>query len=282
MELELTDRRWRDLREALAGASRRFARLLVDCPRPDLRAVGHWTVAETAAHTAVVARLNAGLVVADPAPLGVPELDEGVRETTLGGLAALNDLALRHFPDRDGDVVARNLVEAVDLMLERCADLDPNAPRPWLGDVRLPAASLVAHQLNEIVVHGFDIARACSAPWPIPPADGAFGFEVFLMRLLGGDTGRLLGPGANQGRRVSVEFRSAHTTPVQVTSGAGRIAVTPPDGSADATVRFDPATLVLTIFRRRRLLHGVVTRRISVSGRRPWAAIGYLRRTRTP
>ncbi|MFD7659761.1 maleylpyruvate isomerase N-terminal domain-containing protein [Actinosynnema sp. NPDC059797] len=282
MELELTDQRWRDLRGAVAGASARFARLVADCRRPDARAVGDWSVAETAAHTAVVARLNAGLVAADPSPLGVPDLDAGWREASFGDFARLNSSSIRHFPYRDGESVGRDLVERVDVLLARSADLDPREPRTWLGGARLPVATILAHQLNEVLLHGFDVARALGEPWSIPPEEAALAFDLFLMRLIGGDTGNLVGGGAHRGRRVLIEFRSAHTTPVLVEEGDGRVVVTAPDRTADATVRFEPATLLLRIFRRTSLLAALASREVSVSGPRPWAALTYLRRTRTP
>ncbi|GAA1311930.1 maleylpyruvate isomerase N-terminal domain-containing protein [Saccharothrix xinjiangensis] len=282
MELELTDQRWEHLREAVAGASTRFARLLADCHRPDRRAVGDWSVAETAAHTAVVARLNAGLVSADPAPLGVPDLDAMWREASFGDFTRINSLSNERFPYRDGGSTGRDLVERVDVMLARSADLDPRELRTWLGGARLPVATMVAHQLNEVLLHGFDIAEALGAPWPIPPEEAALAFDLFLMPLIGGDTGALFGGGAHRGRRVLIEFRSAHTTPVLVEDGDGRIAVTAPDRAADATITFEPAALLLQIFRRTRLLATLASRGVSVSGPHPWAALDYLRRTRTP
>ncbi|MGM1060280.1 maleylpyruvate isomerase N-terminal domain-containing protein [Saccharothrix sp. Mg75] len=284
MELELTDQGWHALRGALADAADRFARLITDRWEPGRRAVGTWSVAETAAHTAIVAHLDAGLLVDPEAATGVPEVDGLVPGTTLATLADLNAAALERFPDRSPDGIADHLLTGVATLLERSADLDPLAPATWLGRSRLTVASLLAHQLNEILLHGFDIAGPGSRAWRVPPEEAALAFDVFLMRLLGtDDQGVLFGPGVGGGRRVSVELRSDRTTPVVLTTGGGgRTTVEPPDGRADARIRFEPAAFMLTTFRRTRLTRALATGRLVVSGRRPWVAVEYLRRTRTP
>jgi uncharacterized protein (TIGR03083 family) len=282
VELALTDQRWRDLRDALAEVSHRFARMLRDCRTPDRLAVGKWSVAETAAHTAVVARLNAALIVDDPSPLGDPELDRLSRESSFAEFGRLNDAILDHYSDRSTDASAQGLLDGVDLLLARAEDVDPHELRPWLGGARLPAASHVAHQLNETMIHGLDIARALRVPWHIPTWHAALTFDVFLMHLLGGDSGRLMGSGGTPGR-IAIEFRSKHTTPVVLTRDNGRLSVDPPGGGqVDARVRFDPTTMMLTIFRRARLSHAVATGKVFVSGRRPWTAVNYLRGMRSP
>lgn len=282
MELDITDRRWQDVRDALTGASERFTRMLLDCRTPDRRTIGDWSVADTAAHVAVVGRLNAGLISGDLSPLDVPHLDQGWQEAGFGGFARLNDLTLDHFPERALDVVSNTLLEEVDLLLTRAKDVDPRELRPWLGSAQLPAAAHVAHQLNEILIHGLDIARVLGVPWHISAHEAALTFDLFLMPMLGGRSGRLLA-GAGTPGRVTLEFRSKHTVPVVLTSENGRLQVEPADGrKIDARVTFDPAAMMLTVFRRIRLARAVATGKVFAFGRRPWAAVGYLRGMRSP
>ncbi|WP_082403388.1 maleylpyruvate isomerase N-terminal domain-containing protein [Saccharothrix sp. NRRL B-16348] len=282
MELDITDRRWQDVRDALTGASERFTRMLLDCRTPDRRTIGDWSVADTAAHVSVVARLNAGLISGDLSPLDAPHLDQGWQEAGFGGFARLNDLTLDHFPERALDVVSNTLLEEVDLLLTRAKDVDPRELRPWLGSAQLPAAAHVAHQLNEILIHGLDIARVLGVPWHISAHEAALTFDLFLMPMLGGRSGRLLA-GAGTPGRVTLEFRSKHTVPVVLTSENGRLQVEPADGrKIDARVTFDPAAMMLTVFRRIRLARAVATGKVFAFGRRPWAAVGYLRGMRSP
>lgn len=283
MELEITDQRWQDLRDALAAATDRFTRVLLDCTTPQRTVIGDWTVADTAAHVAIVGRLNAGLIAADLDPLDEPDLDRGWQESGLGGFARLNALSLDHFPERDLTVVANRLQEEVDLLLIRAKDVDPRAPRPWLGSATLPAASHVAHQLNEVLIHGLDIARALGVPWHISTHEAALTFDLFLMRMLGGDSGNLLRGGGGYPGRVAIEFRSRHTTPIVLTNDHGRLSISAPGAEkVDAQVRFDPAGMMLTVFRRIPIARAVLTGKVFVFGRHPLAAVGYLRGMRSP
>lgn len=283
MRLELTERRWLGLRTALADATERFAALVLSGQAAVRPAVGHWSPLDCAAHTAVVARMNAGFLTSPAAPLGVPELDRLVASSTLGDIGALNEILLRAFPDRTPATLVRHLREGVDDLLRDSADVDPHAPATWIGGSGMPAAALLAHLLNEILLHGWDVSRALARPWRVPSHEAAFAFEVFLVQLLGGeDTRRLFGPGSGRGRPLRVEFRSPHTTPVVLFNGDGRIGADPPEAGADARVRFEPGALMLTVFRRTRLARAVATGRIVASGRRPWDAVSYLRRMHTP
>lgn len=285
MQLELSEQRWQGLRAALRSASDRFADLARSAPPPTRLAVGSWTAAETLAHTAIVAHLNAGVLRDPTAPLGVPDVDRLVPGTTLGDIAHLNEVALRVFPDRTPAALADHLRDGVAELLDRSATLDPRGPATWLGGARLPVAAVLAHQLNEILIHGHDIARARGSRWRISSVDAALAFELFLVRLLGTDEpGRLFGgaPAAGGGRRVAIEFRSRHTAPVVLAAGGGRASAQPPDGHADARVRFEPAALMLIVFRRRRLARALATGELVATGRRPWAAVSYLRGMRTP
>ncbi|NUT46392.1 MAG: hypothetical protein HOV94_03580 [Saccharothrix sp.] len=283
MELDITDQRWQDVRDTLMATAERFSRMLLACRTPDSPAIGDWTAAQTAAHVAIVARLNSGLIGGNLSPLDDPDLDRGWQESSLGGFGRLNALSLDRFPERSLDVVSNTLLEEVDLLLTRAKDADPRELRPWLGSARLPAAAHVAHQLNELLIHGLDIARGLKVPWPISAHEAALTFDLFLMPMLGGQSGRLLGDAPGSGGRVAIEFRSKHTTPVILTHDNGRLRVDPADGSkVDAQVRFDPTAMMLTIFRRISLARAVTTGKVFAFGRRPLAAVTYLRGMRSP
>ncbi|MFD9737207.1 maleylpyruvate isomerase N-terminal domain-containing protein [Umezawaea sp. NPDC059074] len=282
MRVELADDRWHDLRSSLAAATDRFTGLLL-APGERDRRVGRWRSGEIAAHVAVVAHLNAGFLRAPSAPTGHPLIDRLVRTSSLGDIGHLNDVALREHPERSPSVLAERLRDGVGLLLDRSADLDPLAPARWLGGATLPAASLVAHMLNEVLLHGHDLARARSLPWRLPSREAGLAFDLFLVSLLGGtDRGCLFGPGAGQGRVIRIEFRSPHTTPVVLVTGGGRIGADPPGGRVDARVRFEPGALMLAAFRRVSLSRAVATGRIVATGRRPWAAATYVRGMNTP
>lgn len=48
----------------------------------------------------------------------------------------------------------------INRMLDASAGRDPAATFAWLGGARLPLAGMLAHMVNELLIHGSDIARA--------------------------------------------------------------------------------------------------------------------------
>jgi hypothetical protein len=117
----------------------------------------------------------------------------------------------------------------------------------------------------------------------IPPPDAAQFFELFMVGLVQNDLGRLLdGGGSPRERRIAVEFRSAHTTPVTLVLQGGRLSAERPGRDTDVRVSFDPVTFNLMMFGRVSRLRAGLTRKIVVSGRRPWLLPVFLRVVRCP
>lgn len=137
--------------------------------------------------------------------------------------------------------------------------------------------------VNEMLIHGNDIARAVKVPWAMPQADAALFFEIFYMGLASGDMGRILEGGRRPlKRRIAVEFRSEYTTPVTVVVHNGQVTTEPIGPGADATVRFDPVTLNMMLFGRISKPRAILTRKIVLGGRRPWLVLAFLRTIRAP
>jgi uncharacterized protein (TIGR03083 family) len=289
MDLTIPQQRWTDLRRCLGETADRFATLVAGVARPKAAAIGHWSVADTAAHVAITALLNARMLTGhhDHPPFPVPGLERRLDEVTFDDIARLNDHVLDKFPQREPGAVAEWVRDAVTTLIERSAGLPPTALVSWLGGARLPVVAVLAHQLNELLIHGHDIARTSGADWPIAPHEATYAYELFLLRLLGGDSGRLFAPVAHRcTSRIAVEFRSPHTIPVMIVSQDGRLSVdglgTDPGDDIDVRVRFDPAALMLTIFRRRNPVLAALTGKIIVTGRRPWLLRQFLDRAPAP
>ena len=104
----------------------------------------------------------------------------------------LNALVLSDFPERDIGVLVKGLLTDIDEVLRVTEDADPATPLSWLGDSRVPLAGVLARLVNELQIHGWDIARALKLPWTVPPEDAALFFDLFLVGALSHDTGHLL------------------------------------------------------------------------------------------
>lgn len=245
--------------------------------------MGTWSVAQTAAHVAVVASSYTSLLPAMTKPHPIPGVDTRMRQTALDELGGLNEYTLQHLTERDPMVLAVRVGSAVEQLLAISDDLDPLRRVGWLGDAQLPIAGWYAHLLNELLLHGRDIAGAVGAPWAIPQRDAAMAFEMFLVTLLSGDTGRLLEHEPMSRSRIAIRFRSRYTTPVTLVAQDSRMGVEPPDRTAvDATLFFEPAALMLILFNRLGKVRSALTGRVVVWGRRPWLLPAFLRAVRFP
>ncbi|GAA0255801.1 maleylpyruvate isomerase family mycothiol-dependent enzyme [Saccharothrix mutabilis subsp. mutabilis] len=267
------------VREVLPGVARRFVGLVRRLPA-DARATAEWTVADTAAHVASITTMYTSILAPGGGPVPFKALVEPVRTVTVDTVADLNVMALRHFTNRDPQTLTDGLLSDVDTILKITDGTDHDRTVPWLGDSRVPVGGVLAHLVNELLVHGWDIARAQRVPWTTPPREAAPFFALFLVGMIRNGTGSLLDGPPPSDRRIAVAFRSRYTDPVTLVLHGDR--VTAEDGPADVTVRFDPAALNLMMFGRVSRARTALTGKVVVSGRRPWLLPAFLRKVRLP
>lgn len=278
-----TDDQWQVARTALHETGRRFADMVLAAPNPGVLATRGWTVAETAAHVAALAWLARYVVAPHEAAQPSQEIAGAIPTTTCDTVADFNALTLRHFRERDLTALAHQVRGDIELLLSHTADMDPAATVRWLGESRVPVCGIVAHLLNELQIHGRDIALASGALWTVPPRDAALFFELFLVGVTRHGYGRLLDNGARpRERRIVVEFRSAHTTPVAFVLQRGLVTVEAPEPGCDVRLSFDPVTLNLMLFGRVSKARAVLHRDVVIGGRRPWLLPIFLRKLRLP
>ncbi|GAA2708664.1 maleylpyruvate isomerase N-terminal domain-containing protein [Micromonospora olivasterospora] len=279
----ITERQWRAARDALAGATDRFIRLVEAVDRPETMVTAHWSVADTLVHVVSVAWLYA--VKLDPAhqPLPIPGLGTRLATVTVDTIADLNDVVLAHLTEREPGPLLARLRADVDTILAATTDSRPGEQLDWFGGARAPLAGLFAHLVNELLVHGWDIAPAARSPWEIPAREAVLFFELFLVGLIRAGYGRLLDSDEPPRERpITVEFRSAYCADVTLTLHRGRVRVAAPGARPDVRVRFDPAALNLMMFGRVGRARTVLRGRVVAWGRRPWLLPPFLRVLRTP
>ncbi len=246
-------------------------------------ATREWTVADTAAHVLSLATWYATLFDPRAARLPVPDLDRLLSAATVDNVRDANATVLRHLPERDPARLADDLQQAVDHLLTATADADPGRPVRWLGDALVPTAGVLSHLVNEVLVHGWDVARALSRPWPMPDRDAALFLDEFLIGMIRRDYGNLLGTGVRRPRRpVTVEFRSAHTATTSLVLSHGRVRIGTADDPPDARVTFRPARFNLMLFGRLSVPHALLRRDVVIGGPRPWLLPSFLRVVHMP
>ncbi|WP_439384066.1 maleylpyruvate isomerase family mycothiol-dependent enzyme [Amycolatopsis lexingtonensis] len=278
----MTVEQWESVRAALPDVGGRFADLVASVPNAHAKSLGEWSIAETASHVGMIALMYTAMIRGDGGPLPLPGLEEPIDSASVDTISRMNALALELYPERDPVRLAERLRADIAEVLLVSADLDPEKPVWWLGGSRVPVAGVLAHLVNEMLLHGLDIARALGRPWPIPAPYEAMFLELFLFGMVRNDMGSLLDDATPSSRRIAVEFRSAYTKPGVLALHHGRLRFEEPDGTADVRLRFDPAVLVPMMFGRISKARAVLTGGVRISGRRPWLLPAFLRTVRMP
>lgn len=278
---EIADDQWRSVRRAYRVTAARFTDLVSGIADPGAMVTADWTVADTVAHVGLIAKMYASLVRSDAG--SVLDSQGQVGTTTVDTVSVLNALVLRDFPERDIGVLVKGLLADIDEVLRVTEEADPATPLPWLGSAKVPLAGVLAHLVNELQIHGWDIARALKLPWAMPPGDAALFFDLFLVGMLRNEVGHLLDTDEPpQERRIAVAFRSPYTAPVVLVLHRGRVTAEEPGGPVDVRISFDPAAMNLMLFHRVGKLRSAMTRKVVVSGPRPWLLPAFLRIVRLP
>ncbi|WP_308170147.1 maleylpyruvate isomerase family mycothiol-dependent enzyme [Acrocarpospora catenulata] len=278
----ITVGQWQQSRDALRRTSARFLDLVTSVPDADRRpATREWTVADTVAHVRSIATLYTALLQPGQVPHPFPRAESQIDNATVDTVAEMNELMLRQFTERDPRVLTKMLADDVDCILEVTEQADPASPIPWLGGSQVPVAGVLAHLVNELLIHGWDIARAVKARWQLPAPDAALFFELFLVGLIRRQQGGLLGP-QRPGRRIAVEFHSRHTTPVTFVLRDRRVTLEDTGQGADVRLSFDPPTLNLMLFGRISKLRAALTGKITARGPRLWLLPEFLRIVHLP
>ena len=282
METSITNDQWVTTRAALRDSSRRFVEL-VAAADPAAMATVDWTVVDTVAHVVIIAWMDNTLVDPGVPGLPVPNFPEELASHTVDTVDRLNELCLSHYSERDPRLLTSRLEAEVERLLDATKDADPHLPVAWLGDSRVPIGGLLAHLVNEILIHGWDIARVAGLQWRMDGREAARFFDVFLAGVTRNGMGRLQErEGPVPDRRISVELRSRHAAPVVLVTEGKQFSLGKSGQNVDIRVYHDPGTLALMLFgritRKRAVLHG----KVLVLGRRPWLLPAFLRVVRFP
>jgi uncharacterized protein (TIGR03083 family) len=275
------EHQWNSTRHALRDVTRRYAELIADLD-PATRATADWTVADTTAHLVTIAWMDNALVGGGLADVPVPELPAWIARTTVDTVDRLNIHVLGHFTERDLPTLTHRLEGEVATLLDVSRLLDPDSASDWLGGSRVPVAGLLAHLVNETLVHGWDIARAVGRRWDMPPDEAARFFDVFLAGVTRHGYGSLQDRDEPKpGRRIAVELRSPHADPVVLVLAGDDVSLGTPGRDVDVVVHYDPGTLALMLFGRIGRVRAARSG-VRVGGRRPWLLFPFLRAVRFP
>jgi uncharacterized protein (TIGR03083 family) len=273
---------WTLTRTALRNSADRFVRLATEAD-PTAAATADWSVADTVAHVHMVAWMDVRTFVPGTPELPVPEFDAFVARTTVETLDRLNSAFLTGMRERSMVDLTEAFTRDVGLLLERTEQTDPDHPIPWLGGSRLPTSGLLAHLVNEILVHGWDIAQACDLDWSLPPEEAARFFDAFLAGVTRLGVGRLQERDDPPPRRpITLELTSPDVLSVVMTVDGRDIFLGTGGRPIDVRVRYEPGPMALMLFGRTGRIAPVVRRQVQIAGPRPWLVFPFLRAVRFP
>lgn len=280
----VTQEKWAAVRSAVRDYGDRVADLILATPYPSMLTTAEWTAAETAAHVTGIAWTYTAMLSGGHTPFPLPEVRRRLPITTMANIhQEMNPALLRSYKERNAERLAERLRTSVDRMLADTATAAPDSTVEWMGGSRLPLAGVFAYLMNELHLHGRDIARAVGLPWRIPDHQSALFFDLFLVELVRNGYGILLD---NDRRvregRITVEFHSEYTEPVTFVLDSGLVTVEEPSGRADVRVRFRPTALSLMMFHRIGRTRAALSGSVVAYGRRPWLMSVFLRKVRMP
>jgi hypothetical protein len=183
-------------------------------------------------------------------------------------------------PEQDLLALTARVTAAMASLLEATAGRHSNDPVMWNG-VPLELGSMMAMGLGEYLLHGVDVARALSQPWPIEPDDARLVLAAAMPLLP-----LLVNPATTAGVRVVYDLRIRGGERFTVRIADGALAVDRADGHVDCHVdchvSAEPAALLLVAYGRRSQWIPVLTGKLMAWGRKPWAGLLLMRYIVTP
>jgi uncharacterized protein (TIGR03083 family) len=226
-----------------------------------------WTVGEAAAHLVVVTGWFS-------------EWAGGGRSLTenLDDLGAVNAQAIAEIPERDGARLADRLLANIERFLATSAGLPADYKIAWHEGYPLSLGALVWVGVGEMVVHGYDIARAIHKPWPI---DRLLACQI----MNGAAEGWSLFVDRNNVRGVTASYEiSLRGGPKQVFRFVdGRLTVEPPSPRpVDCRISADPVAFLLVGYGRVSQWPQIARGKMVAWGRKPWLGVKFRSLLRKP
>lgn len=220
-------------RSALEVTARRTADLLRSLP--DLHAPipgSEWTMREAAVHLVSHAGISMDIAAGMPSPIGSMTKEE---------LGEQNARRLGDIPQSDPEKVAGLLTEAVAGLLEATACRSADQAVVFHAGVTMDLAGLMCISLGEHLLHGYDMARAAGAPWPVDPRHALLVHSAYV-RCYGSWLDAKAASGLTAGYRIELQGGDAFT----VRFSSGECHLDPRDsGPVDCTIAADPVAYLL-------------------------------------
>lgn len=255
---------WTAARHAVAEAGPRLTSLLRSARRPEARALGEWDVTEVSTHISHVVDTVAAM------SRGGGNLIDDIWD-----LSALSGVMVAGEGRRALDELADRIDVSVAAFLAAMEAAGEDSSHSWMvKGTELRLSALTCHVLNELTVHGLDVARAEGVPWPIDRGHAALIVRGFLFPALH-TLGRAMVDQEKAGKvraRFEVRLRGHGRAWLRFHDGGFAVEATP-QGPVDCHLSVDPAAFLLVAWGRRSQWPAIARGQLLAWGRRPWLGI---------
>jgi hypothetical protein len=175
----------------------RFAELVRRNPGVTAQAIGDWTLPEVACHLSHVIEVNTSVLNRSP------------RVTAVLSPAAVGEFTnMRLAEDTERDVtVLADRIESLGTTFFDILEDPPTQPVTWMGGVQLQPSAVACHMLEELLVHGYDVAHAARDTWRIKPEHAALAILGAAVPIVDSTPEAWVKPGTDTSLRARVEFR---------------------------------------------------------------------------
>jgi uncharacterized protein (TIGR03083 family) len=247
---------WEAVRSTCERTTTRFADLLRTAPDPQARVPGlDWTVAQLAGH------------VVSLIPRYEPFL-QGKGDAFYANMPEMNAQELDAFSRFRLDELADQLDRGTSTLLLMCPTGD--APARFF-DVESDCASAIALYVEELLVHGLDLARTIGRPWDITRADALIALAGLVVAMP-----KFVNPRSTMGLGIVYEVRLRDGPTFSLAIHDGMATFSPgPARSADCRISVDPIALLLTGSNRQSQWKPLLMGKMLAFGRKPWLAMRF-------
>jgi len=262
----ITSADWAEARRAVAQAGPRLTAMLRSATKPEAPALGEWDVTGVAAHIShgmdtvtAMSRGGGGMIedisglemltkvmVAGEGRRPLPELADRIDASVAGFLAAMEEAAAA------GDTTHVWVVQGTEM----------------------PLSSLTCHMLNELTVHGRDIARGLGMPWAIDKGHAALILQGFVFPALH-NLGRAMVVQEKAGdKRARFEVRLRGDGRAWAFFDHGDFSVeTSPKGPVDCHLSVDAEAFLLVAWGRISQWSAIPKGQLLAWGKKPWIGL---------
>ncbi len=252
------------VRAAVTTETARLTALLRSAPGVDVPALGEWNLGDVAVH--ISHRIDGVLAAARG---GGSLLDD------IWSLSGLSSVLVGGEETRDLAAIVDRIDATVAQLLSLLPATGGDELRPWLVQgVELPLSALACEVLNELVVHGRDVALAEHAPWPVDRASAALVLDGFLFPALDALGRSMVDQQAAAGVRACYDVRLRGGGGATLCFDDGDLSVTrPTPDRVDCHLSVDPAAFLLVSWGRVGQWPAIARGQLLAWGRRPWLGL---------